>query len=202
MLGLVVGGGAEFVAEGGVAGEGLFDDVEGGVGGADVFDLNLLAFELFVVREKTLEHEHAVRGKIAGFYVLAEFGVVGGDGDDFVVAGAGVDHGHDANGAGFDESERLDWFLAEDEDVEWIVVFGVGLRDKAVVGGIENGGVDDTVDFQKAGGFVEFVFDVGAEGNFDDRLEIAGEFLAGRNVVPCMHHAGIPRLLRPLSIMY
>jgi hypothetical protein len=181
------------VAEGGVAGEGFFDDVEGGVGGANVFYLDLFAFELLVVLEEAPKYEHAVRGKVAGFDVFAEFGVVGGYGDDFVVAGAGVDHGHYTDGAGFDEGERLDRFLAEDEDVERVVVFGVGLRDEAVVGGIEDGGVDDAVDLEEAGGFVEFVFDVGAEGNFDYGLEIAGEFLAGGNVVPCMHHAGIPR---------
>ncbi len=119
---LVVGGGAEFFAQGGVAGERFFDDVHGGVGGADVFDLDLFAFELLVVREKTLEDQQS-----------------------------------------------------------------------AIVCGIEDRGVNDAVDLEEAGGFVEFVFDVGAEGNFDDGLEIAREFLAGGYVVPCMHHAGIPR---------
>jgi len=190
---LVVGGGAEFVAEGGVAREGFFDDVHGGVGGADVFDLDLFAFELLVVLEETLQDEHAVRRKVASFDVLAKFGVVGGHGDDFVVAGAAVDHGHDADGAGFDEGKRLDGFLAEDEDVERVVVFGVGLRDEAVVGGIEDRGVNDAVNFEQTGGFVEFVFYVGTEGDFDDGLEIAGELLAGGNIVPCMHHSGIPR---------
>ena len=42
------------VAERGVTGEGFFDDVEGGVGWANVFDLDLFAFELFVVLEETL----------------------------------------------------------------------------------------------------------------------------------------------------
>jgi hypothetical protein len=45
-----------------VAGEGSFDDGEGGIGGTDVFDLDALAFELFVVREETLEDEKPMLG--------------------------------------------------------------------------------------------------------------------------------------------
>ena len=117
--------------------------------------------------------------EVAGFYVIAEFGVVGGYGDDFVVAGTAVDHGHEADGAGFNQGQGLDGLLAEDQDIERIVVFGVGLGDEAVVGGVENGGVDNAVDFEEAGGFVELVFDVGAKGDFDDGLEVAGEVVAG-----------------------
>src|SRR5208337_5192669 len=73
---LVVGGSSELFALGGVAGQGFFNDVQGGVGRADVFDLDLLAFKLLVVLEEALENEHAVRGKVAGFEVFAEFGIV------------------------------------------------------------------------------------------------------------------------------
>src|SRR5262249_12143465 len=108
--------------------------------------------------------------------------------DDFVVAGAGVRHGHNTDSAGFDESEWLNGLLAEDEDVEGIVVFGIGLRDESVVGRIEDGGVDDAVHLEQASGFVELVLDVGAERNFDDDLEVARQIFAGRNVVPSMEH--------------
>ena len=162
-----------------VPGERAFDDGEGGVSGADVFDFDAFAFELFVVGEEALEDEQAVLRKIARFDVVAELGIVRRDGDDFVVAGAGIDHGHESDGAGLDERERLDRFLAENEDVERIVVFGVGLRDEAVVRGIENRGVDDAIDFEQTGGFVELVFYVGAERDLDDGGEVAGEFVAG-----------------------
>src|SRR4029077_9696031 len=79
-------------------------------------------------------------------------------------------------------------FLAQDQNIKWVVVFGISLRDKAVVGGIKDGGVDDAIDFEQAGGFVELVFQVGDEWNFDNGLEVPGDFLAGRNVVPGMHH--------------
>jgi len=193
----VVGGddfaGEQFLAVLLVAGEGLFNDADGGVSGANFFDLDLLAFELLVVLEKAFKNQQSMPREIAGFEVFAEFGIVGGDGDDFVVGGAGVHHGHDADGAGFDEGERLNGFLAQNEDIEGIVVFGVGLRDESVISGIEHRRVDDTIYFDEAGGLVEFVFEVGAERNFDDGLKVTGDLLAGRNVVPGMNHVSASR---------
>jgi len=150
----------QFGLEGLIARESFFDDGERGVSGENFFDLYLFAFELLVILEEAAKNQKAMRGKIAGFDVIAELGIARGDGDNFVVAGARVDHGHDADGAGFDERERLNGLLAENEDVEGIVVFGVGLRDEAVVRGIKNGGVDDAIHFEEAGFFVEFVLDV------------------------------------------
>jgi len=178
--------------EGLIAREGFFDDGERGVSGANLFDLDLFAFELLVILEEAAKDEKAMRGEIAGFDVIAEFGVARGDGDNFVVAGAGVNHGHDADGAGFDERERLNGLLAENEDVEGIVVFGVGLRDEAVVRGIKNGGVDDAVHLEEAGLFVEFVFDVRTEGNFDDGSKVTRDFGARGNVVPCVKQSDLP----------
>jgi len=133
--------------EGLIACKGLFDDGERGVGRANFFDLHLFAFELFVILEEAAKDEKAMGGEIAGLDVIAEFGVARGNGDDFVVAGTGVHHGHDADGASLDEGKGLDGLLAENEDVEGIVVFGVGLRDEAVVRGIKNGGVNDAIHF-------------------------------------------------------
>jgi|SRR5258706_2346391 len=175
-----------------ITGEGPFDNVECGVCGANFFDLDLFAFELLVILKKTPQDEEAMRWKIAGLDVIAELGIARSDGDNFVVAGAGVDHGHDADGAGFDEREWLNGFLAENKDVEGIVVFGIGLRDKAVVRGVENGGVDDAVHFEEAGFLVEFVFDIRTERDFDDCLEIARYFGTGRNVVPCVEQSDLP----------
>ncbi len=115
-----------------------------------------------------------MRRKIARLEILAEFGIVGSDSNDFVVAAAGIDHGHNADGPSFDEGERLNGFLAKDEDIQRIIVFGVGLRDEAIVGGIEDGGMNDAVDSEQTCGFVQLVFHVGAQGDFDQRLKITG----------------------------
>src|SRR5580704_5616783 len=131
-----------------------------------------------------------MRRKVARFNVAAEFGVAGGNGNDSIVACAGIDHGHEANGARFDEGERLHRLLAENEYIEWIVVLGVLLGNEAVVCGIEDCGMDDAIHFQQATGFVQFVLDVGTERDFDDRLKIAGKFISWRNVMPGVEHQG------------
>src|ERR1700688_1474234 len=95
--------------------ERLFDHVERGVGGKNLLDLHLLALQLLVVLEKTAHYQQAVAGKVAGLKIFAEFGIVGGDRDDLVVGSAGVDHGHDADGAGLDQSQRLHRLLAKNE---------------------------------------------------------------------------------------
>src|SRR5262249_40547484 len=145
-----------------------------------------------VVLKKTAENEQSMRRQVACFEIFAEFGIFGGDGDDFVVACARVDHRHYADSSCLNERKRLDWFLAKNEDIEGIVVFGIRLRDEAVVCRIKNGGMNDAVDLEQAGRFVELIFDVGAERNFNDSLEIAGNFGAGGNVMPCVNHRDHP----------
>jgi hypothetical protein len=116
-----------------VARKSFLDDDESGVGGLDVLHLNLLALELLVILEEAAQDEEAMIREVASLEILAEFGVVGGDGNDFIVAGAGIDHGHDADGPSLDESKRLDGFLAKDEDIERIIIFRVGLGNETVV---------------------------------------------------------------------
>src|SRR4030081_464711 len=65
----------------------------------NVFDLHELAFELLVVLEKALQHQQPVRWQIARLYVSAKLRIVGGHRNDFVIARAGVDHGHQPNSA-------------------------------------------------------------------------------------------------------
>ena len=78
--------------------------------------------------------------------------------------------------------------LAQDEDIEGIVVVGVGLWNEAVIRGIEHRRMDDAIHSQEAAGFVQLVFHIGAQGDFDDGLKIAREIVAGGNVVPSMEH--------------
>lgn len=80
--------------------------------------------------------------------------------------------------------------MAEDEYVERVVVFGEGLRDEPVVGGVVDGGIEDSIKPEHAGFLVEFVFDAGTHGNFDDGGEFHGQPFARRNIVPGMNHLG------------
>src|SRR5882762_5243475 len=111
--------------------ESLFNDLDRGVRRPDVVYLNLLTFKLFVVLEKALQNEQSVRRQFVGFDVAVEFGIVGGHGNDLIVAGSGIDHRHQADGPRFDERQRLNRLLAQNENIERIVVVGVSLRDEA-----------------------------------------------------------------------
>src|SRR6267154_4742060 len=128
--------------------------------------------------------------QVASFQIFAKFRVVGGHGDDFVVGRARIHHGHNSNGTSLNEGQRLYRFLAQNQHIEGIVVLGIGLRNETVIRGIENRRMNNTIDFEQAGGFVQFVFNVGAERDFDDRLKIAGNILARRNIMPSVEHSG------------
>ena len=111
-------------------------------------------------------------GISAGFVIGIELRVLRGDGDDLVVALAGVDHGHQADGARVDQRQRHHRFLAEHQHVERIVVFGQRLRNETVVGRIVHRRVQHAVQLDQAALLVQFVLHAGAERNLDDRVEI------------------------------
>ena len=123
----------------------------GAFDGLDFIDFHGFAFEVFVVFEEAFEHFEGVLGEVVdGFHVL-ELGVVDEDGDDFVVWLSLVHHGHDADGSGFADAERGDFFRAENEDIEGVVVFGVGLGNESVVCGVVDGGGKDAVEAEHPG---------------------------------------------------
>jgi hypothetical protein len=104
---------------------------------------------------------------------------------------AAIDHGHQADGARVNDSQRNDWLLAEHEDVERVIVFGERLRNEAVVRRIINGRVEDAVEFDKAAGLIQFVLHARSERDLDDAVEFLRELVAGSYVVPGMDHKGI-----------
>ena len=179
----VVAGAAFFV----VTSQGGFDDGVGDGCGKDFVHFDDLAFELFVILEESADHGEFVGRELAGFVIGVVLGIGGGDGDDLVVYGAGIDHGHQADGARVHDGQRGYGHLAEDQNVERVVVFGEGLGNESVIRGIVDGGIQDAIHFDDAAGFVELIFNAGAEGNFDDSLEFARDVFAGTEVVPRMH---------------
>ena len=171
-----------------VAVQGVEDDGIGFGWGANLVDFDGLAFELFVVLEKTAEHEQAVWGHLGGLVIRVELGVLGSDGDDFVVGLALIDHRHQSDCTRMDDGERYDCFLTEHEHVERIVILGVRLGNEPVVCRVIDGRVEDTVEADETAGLVEFVLHAGAEGNFDNAVELVGKLVAGSYVVPGMNH--------------
>src|SRR6266446_3957949 len=100
---------------------------------ANIIHLYLLAFQLLVILEKTLQNQQAMRRQFVRFDIAVEFRIVGGHGDDLVVARSGIDHGHQANGPRFDERQWLYRLLAQIGDIERVVIVRIGLRDESIV---------------------------------------------------------------------
>src|ERR1700734_470254 len=155
---------------------------------AYLVDLDGFAFELFVVLKKTAQHEHAMRRHFRSFVGGVELRIFGGDGNDFMIWLAAVDHGHKADGARVNDGERHDWFLAEYEHVERVVIFGQSLRDEAVVRGIVNRGVENAVELDQSTGLVEFVLYTRPKRDLDHAIEFLRELVSGSYVVPGMDH--------------
>jgi hypothetical protein len=174
-----------------VAVKSVEDDGIGLGRGADLIDFDRFAFELFVILKEAAQHEQAVRGHFSGFAVGVEFGILGGDGDDFVVFLARVDHRHEADGAGVNDGQRHDGFLAEDENVERVIIFGERLRNESVIGGIVDGGIENAIEADEAARFVEFILHARAERDLDDAVEFLRKFVARSDVVPGMDHKNL-----------
>ena len=68
------------------------------------------------------------------------------------------------------------------------VIFGEGLRNESVVGGVVDGRVENAVEPDESAQLVEFILHAGAERNFDDAVKFLREFVAGSYVVPGMNH--------------
>ena len=83
-----------------------------------------------------------------------------------------------------------DWFLAEYEHIERIVVFRQRLRNEAVVRWIINCGIQDAIELDQAAGFIEFILDARSERDLDHAIEFLRELVAGCYVVPGMNHKG------------
>ncbi len=133
--------------------------------------------------------------------VVLVFGVVEVDGDDLVVPALVVGHGHDADGAGPQDAEGRHRLLAQHEDVERITVRAVRLRQKAVVGRVVDGAVQDTIESQKPRLLVELVFHLRALRDLDDRGEVMLDVRAQGNIVPGVEGHGSCQGVRPAGLV-
>src|ERR1700731_743368 len=89
----------QFLANLFVSREGFLDHRDRRVCRTNIFYLHGLAFQLFVVREKSFQHQQAVWRQVPRFNVTVELRVASGYRDDFVVACAGIYHGHQSDSA-------------------------------------------------------------------------------------------------------
>src|SRR5215207_9417416 len=154
----------------------------------EVAHVHLLAFQHLVVLEEPLELSQPVLRQLAVMFVGSVLRVVEVDADYLLVALAFVDHVHHPDRARPEQAKGLDRFLHQDKHVERIVVVPQSPWDKAVVGRVDHGRVQDTVDLQQPRLLVELVLDPGAFGDLDQSCELLRGFVTDRYVVPGMRH--------------
>src|SRR5262249_1201772 len=70
---------------------------------------------------------------------------------------------------------------------ERIIVVAIGLWEEAVIGRVMHGAEEHAVDTQQAGLLVKLVFDLRADGNFDNAVEDFRGLVAKLHVVPGVH---------------
>src|SRR5262249_6708775 len=87
-------------------------------------------------------------------------GVIDMDRNQLVVFPLVVTHAHDANGPGPQKDSRCNLSLAQDQNIEWIVVGAVGPWDKAIVRRIVNRAIKNAIDPKQAGCLIQFVLDL------------------------------------------
>lgn len=142
-----------------IAIEGILDDRHGGGGGLELVDFHRLAFQCFVVLEETAQHGQAMARQLLRLPKTIVLRIIDGNSQDFVVLLAAVDHRHQTDGAASDQSERRHGLLTQHQDVEWVVVFGQGLRNEALVSRIVDSRIQNAIQPQKARFLVQFVLD-------------------------------------------
>jgi hypothetical protein len=93
--------------------------------------------------------------------------IFGSHGNDLVIFIAGVDHLHVADNGCFYQAQRLNGLRAQHQNIQRIVVLPQCLRNKAVIDGIVKRGMDNAIQFQQAGFFINLVFGARALRNFN-----------------------------------
>ena len=74
--------------------------------------------------------------------------------------------------------------LAEHQYVERVMIFGQRSRNEPVIGGIKDRRIEHAVHSNQATSFIEFVFDIGPEGNLDYRIELMRDLITGTEIMP------------------
>lgn len=147
----------------------IFDTAENGRSGlrraGKAAHSRYLVFEGFVNAEKMGHFVEHVAGKLGDIRIALERGIAEADGDYLFVGTAAVVHVDNADRRALNERHRENGFAREHENVESVAVVGEGERNKAVVGGIDRGRIQNSVQTQHSRGLVYFVLGLTALGN-------------------------------------
>src|SRR5581483_11010362 len=120
--------------------------------------------------------------------VAAELRVRFSNRDYLEVLLPGVQHRHPANYLAPHKGERHNRLLAEDQNVERVIILSKRLGNETVVGGVENSRIQHSIQLDEPGLLIQFVLDVGTRWDLDYRIEVLRGTRSGVDVVPWMKH--------------
>src|SRR5262249_47191818 len=87
-----------------------------------------------------------------------------------------------------DDRQWNNGFLAQNKNIQGIIILGKSLRDKSVIRRIVDRRIKNTIKANQAAGLVEFVFNARPERNLDNAVKFLRQLVSGSNVVPGMNH--------------
>jgi len=90
-----------------------------------------------------------------------------------------------------DQGEGNDRLLTQHQHIQQIIILGERLRDRAVVGWVRDGGVEDAMQPAQARWPIELIFHARPRRDLDAGGELSRQPFSGRDIVPGVDHARI-----------
>lgn len=144
------------------------------------FDFGPLAFEFLVNGEEMFNFTQNVRCEIGMIFYFGVCRACFGNGEDFFIRNALVDHFQDADRTGFDKTARERRVGDENNYVERVSVRAQGAGNETVFARVMNRSVKRAVQAKELQVFVILVFVRAAARNFHDGIHDFGRTGAGR----------------------
>src|SRR3989344_2823249 len=147
----------------------------------------LIAFELFIRFEEVLDFLQSMLVDIRQILHVLPALVFEGHTDDFEVRLAGIDHLHQRYRPHLHQDAGRNGKRSQDYNVESIAIFPKGLRRKAVLKRESSCRIIDAVQLDETSFLIDLVFIRRTLGGFDDNIDLFGDIIAQRNIVPQIH---------------
>src|SRR5690606_2667412 len=143
------------------------DGIDGHVLVGPAAHLYFPAFQLLIDREEVADGPQGVAGDVGETLDVLLVRVDGADRQDLDVLALVVGHVQRPDDPGGDDAGRLKASRPQHQDIEGVAVFGLRLRDVAIVGRVHYGARQDAIDPQDSSFFVDIVLDLAPFRQFD-----------------------------------
>jgi hypothetical protein len=108
--------------------------------------------------------------------------------NDLIVSVAVIEHTDDTDGVALDEGEGDQGLRTKDENIEWVIIVGIGTGDEAVVRRVMSRSIENAVHSDQAGLLIELILDLTSLTDLNDCIEAVGTDPFGTDIVPDIDH--------------